>query len=189
MESIERSPLRVRTSPFAIASLVCSLMVCCCGLNGAIAIVLALVGLRQIANRPDEYTGRGLAIAGAAVGSLSILAALAFWGFMIHRYQDVKPVAEQVTIHLQQGELEEARALFAESVRSNPGTHGELVRIHEYLSARGELVELNTGYSVEIVNDVTNVHFVGVFESGEANVHCAFVRERGRWRLLRYDVR
>lgn len=184
--SSAQEPVRLRTNALAIASFVVSLFLCCCGFNGVVSIILGLVALSQIKRRPEMFTGRGLAIAGVALGAVSVAGALFFQGFMISRYHEVKPVAERTTIHIQRGEFEQARANFAHSIRSDPEFDQELTRISEYLNQRGQLVELRTGYNINVNLITTAVVFNAVFESGTVRLTCTFVKEDGEWRLLGY---
>lgn len=63
----------LKTSPLAIWSLVCSLAGCLCLLPGIPGLILGIMGLKQVKERPQEYTGSGLAIAGIVVSIVSIL--------------------------------------------------------------------------------------------------------------------
>ena len=68
-----------RTSPSAMAGLVFGLLAffCCCKfLFGPLGIIFSLVGLSQINRQPEDYEGRGLAIAGLVLSLLSILLAV-----------------------------------------------------------------------------------------------------------------
>ena len=74
-----RKPLRAaagtgrKTSGTAIASLVCGLAgFVTCGLAGLVGLVLGIVSLGQIGKRPAELEGRGMAIAGIVVSSVSL---------------------------------------------------------------------------------------------------------------------
>jgi hypothetical protein len=56
----------------AIASLVCSLLgMLCCGVGGLLGIILGVISLGQIKERGQD--GRGLAIAGIAIGGAAIV--------------------------------------------------------------------------------------------------------------------
>jgi hypothetical protein len=55
---------------FGILSLVC----CCCGFPlGVLGLVFSLIGLSQINAHPELYAGRGMAIAGIVLSSVSLL--------------------------------------------------------------------------------------------------------------------
>jgi hypothetical protein len=59
------------TNPLAIASLVASAIGVLCGVGSIIGIVLGIVALNQI--KRDNQGGHGLAIAGIAVGAVSLV--------------------------------------------------------------------------------------------------------------------
>ncbi len=68
-----------RTSGTAIASLVCGLVgFITCGLAGLVGLILGIVSLGQIRQRPAELQGKGLAIAGIVVSSASLLSIVVF---------------------------------------------------------------------------------------------------------------
>ena len=58
-----------RTNGFAIASFVLGII----GFGSILAIIFGSIALNQIRKNPDVYTGRGLAIAGRILGTLSII--------------------------------------------------------------------------------------------------------------------
>ncbi|WP_197376557.1 DUF4190 domain-containing protein [Mycolicibacterium baixiangningiae] len=64
-----------RTNPLAIWSLVASLIGFVCCLGSVAGIVLGVMSLNQIKQKQEE--GQGLAIAGIAVGAVSLIAGLA----------------------------------------------------------------------------------------------------------------
>jgi NO-binding membrane sensor protein with MHYT domain len=55
-------------------------MVCCAGgiWLGLPAAVLGYLGMRNVDNHPDRYSGRGLAIAGLVLGIVTFLASVVF---------------------------------------------------------------------------------------------------------------
>lgn len=61
------SPPAQGTNPLAVASLVCSILGLCCPL-AVVGVVLGHVALSQLARPGNTQQGRGLAIAGLAVG-------------------------------------------------------------------------------------------------------------------------
>lgn len=78
-------PRARKNNGFATAGLVCGilswLLVCCCGglpLN-VFGLVFSLIGLAQINRQPELYEGRGVAIAGLALSSLSLLFGMALF--------------------------------------------------------------------------------------------------------------
>jgi Na+/proline symporter len=70
-----------QNDPLALASIgvgVFSLITCfCCGLFGLpfpiAAVVLGVLSMNRINKEPDRYTGKNLAIAGIAVGAVSLV--------------------------------------------------------------------------------------------------------------------
>jgi Domain of unknown function (DUF4190) len=64
------------TNGLAIASLVCSLVGVCCGIGPLLGVIFGIVALNQI--KQSGQDGRGLAIAGIAVGGVLIAAGIAF---------------------------------------------------------------------------------------------------------------
>lgn len=64
----------------AIGSLVCGILsVCCLGfLTGIPAIILGFIAINKEKANPEQYGGKGMAIAGIALGGLSILLSLAW---------------------------------------------------------------------------------------------------------------
>ena len=75
---------RQRTSGLAIGSLVCgilSLMVVCCGISivlGPVAIVLGIMGRREIARSSGMVSGDGMALSGLILGAVSTALAAIF---------------------------------------------------------------------------------------------------------------
>ena len=69
-----------RVSGLAVASLVLGLVgFLFCGITSILAVIFGGIALSQIKNRPDELTGRGLAIAGLILGVvMMVLVALLF---------------------------------------------------------------------------------------------------------------
>jgi hypothetical protein len=78
---------RQKPPPPAVASLICGLLgvtfglICGGPVMATLAIILGIVGLIQIKNAPQRYSGKGFAIGGIALGSLWILFLL-FWVLM-----------------------------------------------------------------------------------------------------------
>jgi len=68
------APVQQGTNTMAIASLVASILGACCGLGSIIGIVLGIVALNQI--KQTRQAGQGLAIAGIAVGAVTLLISL-----------------------------------------------------------------------------------------------------------------
>jgi hypothetical protein len=64
-------PASTRTSGAAIASLICGLLVCVPIVTGLLAFILGLVGISSTKN--PLVRGRGMAVAGLILGSLSII--------------------------------------------------------------------------------------------------------------------
>lgn len=64
---------------------------CCCGFFGTCgglafggtAVVLGVIALRRIGQQPDQYTGKGLAIAGTAMGGVSVLVAIVITALLV----------------------------------------------------------------------------------------------------------
>lgn len=73
------APVQQDTNTLAIASLVASIVGVCCGLGSIIGIVLGVVALNQI--KQTRQGGHGLAVAGIAVGVVTLLISLA-WSIM-----------------------------------------------------------------------------------------------------------
>ena len=68
-----------KTNSYAMAGMVFGILavLCCCKfLFGALGIIFSLVGLMQINRHPEFYEGRGLAIAGLVLSTLSLLLAV-----------------------------------------------------------------------------------------------------------------
>ena len=70
----------LRVHPLAIVSLVAgilSLPLCCCGLFGSwapiIAVVCGVIGMNKIKAEPALYTGTNLCIAGIATGGVGLV--------------------------------------------------------------------------------------------------------------------
>ena len=62
------------TNTMAIASLVASIVGVCCGIGSIIGIVLGIMALNQI--KQSRQGGHGLAVAGIAVGAVSLVISL-----------------------------------------------------------------------------------------------------------------
>lgn len=63
-------------NPWAVAALICGIvgLLPICGAIGAVAaLVCGIVGLSTIKANPQRYTGRGMAIAGIALGAVGLL--------------------------------------------------------------------------------------------------------------------
>ncbi len=85
-------PAIIKTSGFAIASLVCgaaSLVMFCALVPGILGIVFGAVAIGQ--DRRGEARGRGLAIAGIVTGSVGLLAGVILWIVMV-RSPDAVPI-------------------------------------------------------------------------------------------------
>ena len=188
MSTSSSDPIGLRTSPWAIASLITGCFICCCGINGIVSIFLGVLAYRQISQNPKFFTGRGLATGGIVMGVLSILLASSFWAFMVMRYQELKPIATTLTEHFQQGECAKASTFFTDSVGQGEGFEEGCKDIHKLLLPLGEFRELSTGYSVNISGSITNVVFVGNFESGTTQISCSLLKVDGDWRFLRYNA-
>lgn len=65
-------PAAPKTSPLAIISLVCGILICGSFFTGLPAIVCGLLALRQISESEGRLTGRGLAIAGIVCGVITM---------------------------------------------------------------------------------------------------------------------
>lgn len=83
-------PTHRKSHPFAVTGLILGIvsltfgMCCCYGLPfNALGIVFSLIGLAQIRQHPDVYSGQGLATAGliCSIVSLTLAAALMTIGF------------------------------------------------------------------------------------------------------------
>jgi len=77
-------PEPVRTSRMAVASLICSLVICC-PLATLIGPFLGLAAVVSITANPETRKGKGLAIAGIIIGLLvtAIWGIVAYWGITI----------------------------------------------------------------------------------------------------------
>jgi len=62
------------TNQLAIASLVASILGVCCGIGSIVGIVLGIIAINQIKERGQD--GHGLAVAGIAVGAVTLLISL-----------------------------------------------------------------------------------------------------------------
>lgn len=66
-----------KTSGLAVAGMVCGIcglvFFCLYGIPGLVGLVLSLVALKQIGDSQGALKGRGMAIAGAVTGGLSVL--------------------------------------------------------------------------------------------------------------------
>jgi Domain of unknown function (DUF4190)/GYF domain 2 len=81
-----RAPGRpLQTSGFATAGLVCGIFawVCCCCCGGfpfnLFGLVFSLIGLSQTGRHPENYKGRGEAIAGLVLSLASLLLGIGWW--------------------------------------------------------------------------------------------------------------
>jgi len=69
-----------RTNPFAMAGMVFGILsfACCFKfLFGALGLIFSLIGLSQINHHPENYEGRGLAIAGLVLSIVGLLMGIA----------------------------------------------------------------------------------------------------------------
>ncbi|WP_026928320.1 DUF4190 domain-containing protein [Granulicoccus phenolivorans] len=66
-------------SPLAITAVVMSIATVFCGITAPFALGFGIAGYRQVNEHPDRYTGRGMAIAGMAVGG----ALTALWALFL----------------------------------------------------------------------------------------------------------
>jgi hypothetical protein len=65
-----------KTNSYAQAGLICGILsvTCCCAFPfGILGLVFSLIGLSQINANPQWHQGRGMAIAGLILSSLSLL--------------------------------------------------------------------------------------------------------------------
>jgi hypothetical protein len=66
-----------RTSPMAIISIILGVVgLFTCGVGAIVGLILGILGLKQINERPAEFTGKGLATAGIIVSAIMILVGL-----------------------------------------------------------------------------------------------------------------
>src|SRR4051812_42028419 len=75
------SPMRVTTSGMAIASLVLACIGLFVPLLGIVAIVLGIIALRKMSD--PSIGGKGLAIAGISVGSVSLLLSICMLSILL----------------------------------------------------------------------------------------------------------
>lgn len=68
------APVSRGTNQLAIASLVASILGVCCGIGSIVGIVLGIIAINQIKERGQD--GHGLAVAGIAVGAVTLLISL-----------------------------------------------------------------------------------------------------------------
>ncbi len=64
-------PVPAGTNTMAIASLVASVVGVCCGIGSIVGIVLGFLALNQI--KQTRQAGHGLAVAGIAVGAVTLV--------------------------------------------------------------------------------------------------------------------
>jgi Domain of unknown function (DUF4190) len=69
-------PPSAGTNGMAIASLVCSVLGLCCGVGAFVGVILGIIALGQVKRTGQD--GRGLAIAGIAVGGVVIAVGVIF---------------------------------------------------------------------------------------------------------------
>ena len=79
------APPQTQQNGLAIASLVCGVLslLCFFGVTSIPAIVLGFIAMSKIKADPARYGGKGLAIAGIATGSLSLLLVILYILFII----------------------------------------------------------------------------------------------------------
>ena len=86
-----------RTDSMATAGFICSLLglICCgCGpLFSTLGLILSIVGIGQINKRPNELTGKGLAIAGIVLAILGLASFVIFlvsglWSQLLHELKN-----------------------------------------------------------------------------------------------------
>jgi hypothetical protein len=70
-------PAPAGTNTMAIASLVASILGVCCGIGSIVGIVLGILAINQI--KETRQAGHGLAVAGIAVGAVTLVISLV-WG-------------------------------------------------------------------------------------------------------------
>jgi Domain of unknown function (DUF4190) len=68
LEAPTAEQVRLRTSGFALASLILALIGALTVVGSIMAVILGAIGLRSIARHPDRLTGNGYAVAGMALG-------------------------------------------------------------------------------------------------------------------------
>jgi MFS family permease len=95
---------RSHTSNWAIAALVLSLVTCLVGIGPVLAIVFGLIALHQIDRRPEELTGRGLAVAGIIIAAVSLLGTGLLAGSCLQTYWRVDPLVDNVLRSLDEGD-------------------------------------------------------------------------------------
>lgn len=69
-----------------IISLVLGILSLCCYVSpvtGLAAVITGFMGMKNANNSPNEYGGKGLAIAGMVIGGLMLLIGLAYWIFLL----------------------------------------------------------------------------------------------------------
>jgi hypothetical protein len=81
-------PGAAKTNGWAIGSLICGILLCIPGITGLLAIIFGVVGIKK-SNEP-QGSGKGLAIAGIALGIIGILGWVGFGGLSYWGYQKAK---------------------------------------------------------------------------------------------------
>lgn len=104
--------IRQRTSGLAIASLALSLVFCLFFVGPVLAIVFGVLALLQIGRRPLELTGRGLALAGLIIGSVSLLATAWLVYASVKTYNRVDPLVDNVLHSIDAGDYHAAMSDF-----------------------------------------------------------------------------
>lgn len=147
-------PPRPTTSGAAVASLITGLVLCIPWLTGVAAVILGALGLS--ATRGGQRAGRGMAVAGLALGLLNVVAwtvitPLAWSSIreLIERTQPARDLVNQVAADISAGNIDAAHGKFS-GVDS-----GQLRVMHEKMKPWGALQTLNfTSINVRVTNGV-----------------------------------
>lgn len=191
-DPVTRRPVRLdllmqrtspRTSALAVASFIVSLLFCACGLQGFVAIPLAMVAMVRIRRSSNTLGGMPLAATALVVGVLGVGLSVGIgglFGFGIAREREVRPIAEALVRDVSEGELESARARFVPDMREAPGTMPTLAGLSEILQPLGELNRLDSS-GFQMTPGSFRAEYDGVFARGRASIEVGFTEESGEW--------
>ncbi len=180
--------VRVRTSGLAIAAFVVSLVSICCFPGELIALVLAVVALRNIRRSAGQLTGRGLAVAAIVIAIVGLILGSVFVWWMTSTYNEITPIVKQKIHLLTEGDVDAALELFVPNVLTDDHRR-PFEDLSRRMPALGELERLSWGWSLQINTTTEGIHCTVVHRGRFANddnvtITSVFRRFNGEWRLV-----
>ena len=180
--------LQPRMNIPAVVSLVLGFVSFCLPiLPGLLAVIFGLFGIKR--SRDQSVGGRGPAVAGIVLGSLSIMLWLAIMVPFAMTWLQSRPqkaLARQFIADLSHQDIDSASKLVATTFGWN-----HMHDLSDRLNAYGEFKSVNfTGYFYSVVNNTEQWTLTGnaYYAKDYAPFTLITIRQEGQWRVYRLDL-